>query len=86
MHTVELLQQAIETAHKVGYTVRQDWLTGDGSGHCIVRGRKMLLLDMAQPPSEQLTAIREALRGESRLADIAMSSELAETLNVRSAA
>lgn len=86
MHTVELLDEAIDAARQVGYTVRQDWLTGDGSGHCLVRGRKMLLLDMAQPAREQLAAIREALRGERNLAQVEMSPELADTLDVRTVA
>jgi hypothetical protein len=85
-HTVELLEQAIDAARQVGFTVRQDWLTGDGSGHCLVRGRKMLLLDMAQPATEQLAAIRFALSGERGLADVDMSTELAATLDVRSVA
>ena len=39
MHTVELLQEAVEAARRLGYEVRQDWLGGDGGGHCIVRGQ-----------------------------------------------
>ena len=29
MHTVELLQEAMEAARRLGYEVRQDWLGGD---------------------------------------------------------
>ncbi len=65
MHTVELLQEALETARGLGYDVRQDWLGGDGGGHCLVRGRRMLLLDVAQTPDEQLDVVVDALRGES---------------------
>jgi hypothetical protein len=46
MHTVELLQEAVEAARRLGYEVRQDWLGGNGGGHCLVRGRKWLLLDL----------------------------------------
>ena len=52
MHTVELLNEAVETARRLGYEVRQDWLGGNGGGHCLVRGRKWLLLDVAQTPTK----------------------------------
>ena len=86
MHTVELLQEAVEAARRLGYDVRQDWLGGDGGGHCIVRGRKWLLLDVAQSADEQLEVISEALRGEIGAVSVVKSRELAERLNVRSAA
>ena len=86
VHTVELLQQAIEVARQVGYTVQQDWLGGVGSGHCLVRGRKLLLLDLSQPARDQLNAVQEAVRGEIHLPQAQMSEELAELLDVRSVA
>ena len=30
MHTVELLDEAVQAARRLGYEVRQDWLGGDG--------------------------------------------------------
>ena len=66
MHTVELLQEALDAARRVGYDVRQDWLGGDGGGHCIVRGRRLLLLDVAQSPAEQLDVVADALRGRKK--------------------
>ena len=86
MHTVELLQEAVEAARRLGYEVRQDWLGGDGGGHCIVRGRKWLLLDVAQTADEQLDVVAEALRGESGASRHVTSRELAERLDVRSVA
>jgi hypothetical protein len=86
MHTVELLQEALEAADQLGYEVRQDWLGGNGGGHCIVRGRKWLLLDLAQTTEEQLEVLSEALRGERGALRVVKSSELAERINVRSAA
>src|SRR5262245_48616039 len=64
MHTVELLDEALGAARRLGYDVRQDWLGGDGGGHCLVRGRRLLLLDVAQSPDEQLDIVVEALRSE----------------------
>jgi len=86
MHTVELLQEALEAARRLGYEVRQDWLGGDGGGHCLVRGRKWLLLDLAQTADEQLAVVTEALRGEPGAAAAARSPELAERLLARTAA
>jgi hypothetical protein len=86
MHTVELLQEAMEAARRLGYEVRQDWLGGDGGGHCIVRGRKWLLLDVAQTAEEQLTVVTDALRGESEAARVVKSRELAQRLDLRSVA
>jgi hypothetical protein len=86
MHTVELLQEAVEAARRLGYEVRQDWLGGNGGGHCLVRGRKWLLLDVAQSADEQLDVVAQALRGEAGAARVVKSHELAERLDVRSAA
>jgi len=86
MHTVELLQEAVEVAKRLGYEVRQDWLGGNGGGHCLVRGRKWLLLDLAQTPDEQLDVVADALRGEHGAARAVESIELADRLDVRSAA
>jgi hypothetical protein len=86
MHTVELLQEAMEAARRLGYEVRQDWIGGDGGGHCIVRGRKWLLLDVAQTAEEQLTVVTDALRGESGAARFVKSRELAQRLDLRSVA
>ena len=86
MHTVELLQVALETARRLGYEVRQDWLGGNGGGHCLVRGRKWILLDVAQTADEQLDVVVDALRGEPGAARAVRSPELVARLNVRMAA
>jgi hypothetical protein len=86
MHTVELLNEAVDTARRLGYEVRQDWLGGNGGGHCLVRGRKWLLLDVAQTVDEQLDVVTDALRMEAGVAKAVRSPELAKRLNIRSAA
>jgi hypothetical protein len=86
MHTVELLNEAVETARRLGYEVRQDWLGGNGGGHCLVRGRKWLLLDLAQSADEQLSIVTDALRGEAGVTSAVISKELAKQLQVRRAA
>jgi hypothetical protein len=86
MHTVELLDEAVQTAQRLGYEVRQDWLGGNGGGHCLVRGRKWILLDVAQSVEERLGVVTEALRGEAGASQAVKSAELAQRLNVRMAA
>jgi hypothetical protein len=86
MHTVELLDEALGAARRMGYDVRQDWLGGDGGGHCLVRGRRMLLLDVAQSPDEQLDVVIEALRSEANAARHVQSRELMQRLSLRTAA
>ena len=86
MHAVELLKEAVEAARRLGYEVRQDWLGGDGGGHCIVRGRKWLLLDVAQTAEEQLDVVADALRGEAGAGRVVKSRELARWLDLRSVA
>jgi hypothetical protein len=86
MHTVELLNEALDAARQLGYDVRQDWLGGNGGGHCLVRGRKWLLLDVAQTPEEQLGVVTDALRGDRSTSSVKFSRELKDRLQVRDAA
>jgi hypothetical protein len=86
MHTVQLLNEALDAARRVGFEVRQDWLGGNGGGHCLVRGRRLLLLDVAQSPDEQLDIVADALRGEEQVASLKISRTLAERIAGRAAA
>lgn len=80
MHTVEILEEALDTARRLGYEVKQDWLGGNGGGHCLVRGRKWILLDVAQNADEQLGIVIEALREEPGTARAVRSPELMQRL------
>jgi len=62
MHTVEMLSEAIELARRLGYQIREDQLEGAGGGHCRIRGRKWLLLDITQSADEQLHDVLDAIR------------------------
>ncbi|TWU22633.1 hypothetical protein [Bythopirellula polymerisocia] len=67
MHTAKLLSLALETARSAGYEVREEVLDGAGGGHCVIRGKKCLLLDMTQSHREQLSDVVDALRAEPDL-------------------
>jgi len=83
MHTAELLREALEAAREAGFDIRQDWLGGNGGGHCLVRGRKLVLLDIAQSTEEQLDIVAEALSSEPAAVRLVRSAALAERLQGR---
>jgi hypothetical protein len=64
MHSVELLEQAIAEAERLGYGVRHEWLGGNGGGACEFAGRKWIFIDLALSVMEQLDQVTEALRDE----------------------
>ncbi|MBN2474363.1 MAG: hypothetical protein JXB62_07130 [Pirellulales bacterium] len=86
MHTVELLQQALELAGRLGYVVRQEWLGGCGGGGCELRGRKTVFLDLALSPIDQLDQVLDALRGDPDVRNLPMPHELREILKLRKSA
>ena len=86
MHTVELLEEAIRVAERIGYRVRQEWLGGSGGGACEVQGRKWLFLDLAVGPTDQLDQVVATLRSEPDACGLPMSWELRQRLAVRRSA
>ena len=82
MHTVEMLEQALDLAVRLGYTIRQDCLAGRGGG-CELNGRKLFFLDLDLGPDEQLEQILDTLRREPAAATLPMPRELRELLKVR---
>jgi hypothetical protein len=80
MHIAQLLSQAIDAARRLGYEVREESLEGAGGGHCLIRGKKWLLLDMTQTYREQLNDVLDALRAEPNLSSIELHPALAERL------
>ena len=86
MSTVELLQQALALANRLGYVVRQEWLGGTGGGACEVKGKKLLFLDLAQTPSDHLDQVLEMLRCEVAAGNLPMPQPLQDLLKLRRAA
>lgn len=85
-YTVELLEQALDVAERLGYTVRQEWLAGIGGGGCELKGHKLFFLDLDLGPAEQLEQVVAALRHEPDAIQFAMPGELQELLKVRKTA
>ena len=86
MHTVELLEAALDLAVRAGYQVRQEWLGGSGGGGCKLKGRKLLFLDLALGPIDQLEAVLESLRHDPDAVPLAMPHALRELLTPRKSA
>lgn len=86
MHTAELLSQAIDLSRRAGYQIREEMLEGAGGGHCLIRGKKCLLLDLTQTQQEQLNDVVDALRTEPNLKLDGVPEVLVEYLRVPRAA
>ena len=86
MHTVELLDEALDLAGRLGYTIRQECFAGGGGGGCELKGRKLLFLDLDFGPREQLEQVIGVLRHEPDAAGLPMPRELRELLKMRNCA
>ena len=86
MHTVELLEHALDLADRLGYKVRQEWLGGFAGGGCELRGQKILFLDLALGPEDQLDQVVETLRREPDVTGLPMPHKLRELLRFRQSA
>jgi hypothetical protein len=86
MHTVELLEQAIDLAERLDYAVRHEWLGGSAGGGCEVAGQKILFLDLAQGPADQLDQVLDTLRHEPPALGLPMPYQLRDLLQLRKTA
>ena len=86
MHTVDLLEQALDAAKTLGYRLRQEWLGGAGGGGCEIKGQKWIFLDLALSPADQLSQVAEALRADPRVAELNIHPALRSSLSLRRAA
>jgi len=86
MPTVEVLEQALDLANRLGYEIRQEWLGGNGGGGCELMGRKLLFIDLALGPAEQLDQAVDTLRRDPRVANLPMPRQLRQSLAMRKSA
>ena len=86
MHTVQLLERAIDRLRQLGYGVRQEYLGGTGGGSCEVKGQKWLFLDLALSPDEQLEVVVNVLRQELAISYLPSPAENSETSQLRKSA
>ena len=85
MHTVELLDEAVRLASRLGYQVRQEWLEGGGGG-CEFGGRRWIFIDLGAAVPEQFEQVARVLRTDPSWQTTEMSQALRKTLTPRKAA
>jgi hypothetical protein len=86
MHSVELLEQSLAIAEKLGYTIRHEWLGGVGGGACEFAGRKWIFVDLSLSVIEQLDQVTEALKLDPGLAFVEVPSQVQASLGLKRAA
>jgi hypothetical protein len=86
MHTVELLEQSLELAERMGYKIRQEWLGGTGGGACEFSGQKWIFVDLALNAVEQLDQVSSALRDDPGIYLFSLNAEMRRLLGVRQSA
>lgn len=85
MHTAQLLKEALDLARSVGFLVRHDNFGGSGGGACQLLGRKVLFVDLALWPDEQLERVLAILSEEPGLERLSISDQLRRMLWSRQA-
>jgi len=86
MHTVELLEEAVQLAEQAGFVVRQDWFGGSAAGACEFKGRRWIFIDLALSASEQLEQVLDALRSLPNVTEGDASPQLRRILTLRTTA
>ena len=86
MHTVHLLEQALEVASQLGYQIRHEWLGGNGGGACEFLGKKWIFVDLSLNAIEQLDQVESALREDPGLHVIDLPDEFRAHLGLPKAA
>jgi hypothetical protein len=86
MHTVEMLGHSLDLASRLGYQIRQEYLSGNGGGGCELKGKKIFFLDLALDPAEQLDSVVDTLRRDAGAQQLPMPHQLRELLAVRKSA
>ena len=88
MHTVEMLDQAVATARRLGFQIRMEWLGGSGGGDCEIKGQRWIFIDLAQTPAEQLDVLLDAIDREAAesVLPLAIQPNLQALLELRKSA
>ena len=83
MHTVDLREQALDLAQRLGYRIREEWLGGSGGGPCEFAGCRWIFVDLALNAAEQLEQVAEALRSDPAIHSMSLSPPLRRLLGGR---
>jgi hypothetical protein len=84
MHTVDLLEEALVLAEKMGFELRKEWLGEAAGGACRLGSRWILYVNLTLPIDEQLGQVIRALRQASPAPDLeGVSLPLARLLQTK---
>lgn len=62
MHSVDLLDEALELARSAGFEVRDQWLGESAGGACRLGGKWILFVNLSLTAEEQLQGLISTLR------------------------
>ncbi|GAB5405745.1 MAG: hypothetical protein Aurels2KO_39760 [Aureliella sp.] len=89
VHSVDILEEAIEVAKRIGFEVRHEWLNESRGGLCRIGDRWMLFVDLSLTAAEQLEQVVGGLKHPDyqeaiqSLGPNALSGALSDALQVR---
>jgi hypothetical protein len=86
MSAVELLEEALSVASRIGYRIRSEHLGETRSGACEIAGRKWFFLDLTLNSVEQLELVLDALRADAAIQSAPMSKALRKAIAQKQAA
>jgi hypothetical protein len=86
VHSVELLEQALATARRLGFRIREDALEGCAGGACQIKGEPWLFVDPSLSTRERLELVLEALTALGEAIDGELPAPLARVIHGRRAA
>lgn len=81
MHTIDLLEEALQIAAKSGFEIRREWLSGATGGACRIGSQRVLFIDLSLTAAEQLEQVIDPLRTSAVKIDEPMSSPLRRLLS-----
>lgn len=86
MRASNLLDQLLDLAKQLGYTIRMEDLGGEGGGICEFGGKRWLFVDLTASSADQLQRTCDALRQDPQLSGASLSAQVHELFTSRRAA
>ncbi|MEZ6078524.1 MAG: hypothetical protein R3C56_23490 [Pirellulaceae bacterium] len=80
MHSIDVLEEAIELAESSGFEVRREFLGESTGGACRIAGQWLLFVDLSLPTGEQLLQVVSGLRSSGVVTPRASSSAALRSL------
>jgi hypothetical protein len=85
MHTIDILEEALQLADASGWQIRHEWLGGARGGACRLGAQHLLFVDRSLTAEEQLDQVLQGLRQQlGRPADTdPFTAQFIQCLNAR---